>query len=85
MSVGKLLRVPPSTSTMPSDLTGSNRAGMDIVERIAAFSEPSLQFFALPETTSVATQVKGSGSPAKDTSSCQPTVRLDSRLFTLKP
>ena len=85
MSVGKLLRVPPSTSTMPLERTGSKRPGIDIVERTAVFREPDTQFFALPETTSVATQTKGTGSSAKLRLSCHPTVRLDSRLLTLNP
>ena len=61
MFTGKLLRMPPSTSTMPPVRTGAKRPGMLMVERMARFTEPFLQTLALPEATSVATQAKGMG------------------------
>ena len=62
---GKLLRMPPSTSTMPSVRTGAKRPGMDMVERMARLMEPACQTFAFPEAMSVATQAKGMGSLKK--------------------
>ena len=66
MSVGKLLRTPPSTSTMPPVRTGSNMPGMDIVERNAVMMEPSPQYFAFELTMSPATQANGTGSELKE-------------------
>ena len=66
MSAGKLLRTPPSTSTMRPVRTGSNRPGIDIVERIAVVMDPLPQFFALELTMSPATQTKGIGSFEKE-------------------
>ena len=68
-STGKLLRMPPSTSTMPRVRTGEKKPGMDIVERIAVLRLPLCQTFARPETTSVATQANGTGSRRKSVES----------------
>ena len=46
---------------MPSIFTGANSPGMDIVDRKAVFSLPSVQTLAVPVTKSVATHRKGIG------------------------
>ena len=85
MSVGKLLRVPPSTSTMPSVRTGSKSPGTDMVERIASWSDPSPQFLALQLMRSAATHMYGIWKSLNDILSWKPTVRLAMRLPTLRP
>ena len=66
MSVGKLLRTPPSTSTIPLVRTGLKRPGIDIVERIAVVMLPLPQFLAYELTTSPATHMNGRGSLEKE-------------------
>ena len=85
MSVGELLRVPPSTRTIFWVRTGSKSPGMDIVERIAVVMEPPPQYLAWELTTSPATQTKGMGRSRKEMLSWYPTDMLASRLLTLNP
>ena len=84
-STGKLLRMPPSTRTMPFVRTGAKRPGMDIVERIAVPMLPLCHTFALPETTSVATQANGIGRRRKSVESAWPGVMLEIRYWTFWP
>ena len=68
-SMGRLLAMPPSTSSLPSISTGASAPGTDMLARIACAMLPCSSTTAWPVSMSVAMARNGMGSLRKSSMS----------------